>query len=265
VVSGARLRDVGQTSGHGERVSRVAIIAAMEREILPLVEGWSRVPLTRDNEKFSCFEKGELVAVAGGIGCKRAERAARAVVEKYRPQTLLSAGLAGALIRSLKIGNIVVPGVIVDAESGAEYRCDGGDDIVSGGVLVSTPEIASSESKPALVERFHALVVDMEAAGVARVARELGLKLRCVKAISDEFNFRMPPLGRFIDAEGDMRASKFALWVAIRPQHWASTIQLARNSRRATQSLNNWLRKNLGSSLAAPPVVTLDTADHLKT
>jgi adenosylhomocysteine nucleosidase len=246
-------------------VSRVAIIAAMEREMLPLVQDWSRVPLVRADGNFPCFESGEVVAIAGGIGCKRAEQAARAAVEKYRPETLISAGLAGALIRSLKVANIVLPSVIVDAASGAEYRCDGGDDVVSGGVLVSTPEIAGSESKPALVERFHALVVDMEAAGVARVAREFGLKLRCVKVISDEFDFRMPPVVRFIDGKGDMQASRFALWVAIRPQYWAPTIQLARNSRRATRALSDWLRKNLDGKLTARPVATLDTADHLKT
>ena len=246
-------------------MSRVAILVAMAREMLPLVRDWKQVRLAGKGKDFICYEQGDVLAVVAGIGCKRAEQAARAVVEKYRPEALVSAGLAGALIRSLKVGNIVVPSVIVNADTGAEYRCDAGDDVVSGGILVSTPEIAGLESKPGLVERFHALVVDMEAAGVARVAREFGLKLRCVKAISDEFDFRMPPMGRFIDPEGNMQASRFVLWAAARPRYWAPTVRLARNSRRATRALGDWLRRNLASTLSAPPVVTLNTADHLKT
>ncbi|HLW53947.1 MAG TPA: hypothetical protein VKW06_14005 [Candidatus Angelobacter sp.] len=243
-------------------MTAVAIVAAMDREILPLVRNWKRVPLGGSEDGFTCFEKGDLVAVAGGIGCKRAESAARAVVEKYRPSMLVSAGLAGALIRSLKVGNIVLPSVIVDAANGDEYRCDPDDEVVSGGVLVSSTGVAGSDSKAALVEKFHALVVDMEAAGVARTARQSGVKLRCVKAISDESDFRMPPLSRFIDGEGRLQASRFALWTAVRPQHWAATIGLARNSRRAALALADYLGKNLAGRLPAGPVVTLDGADH---
>jgi len=43
---------------------------------------------------------------------------------------------------------------------------------VSGGVLVSSGEIAGAEAKRELVNRFHGLVVDMEAAGVAKVAQQ---------------------------------------------------------------------------------------------
>jgi adenosylhomocysteine nucleosidase len=245
-------------------MSRIAIIAALERELHPLVEGWGRRSLDHAAITFSAFESGELVAVASGIGCRRAELAARAVMEEFQPQTLISVGMAGALIRSLKVGSIVTPNVIVDAATQAEYRCQAGGDVVGGGVLVSAEEITDSGAKARLAERFHALVVDMEAAGVAKVAQECNIGFRCVKAISDEFDFAMPPLNRFVDQEGTFHTGKFLAWSGIRPQYWLATVRLARNSGRATQALAAWLRKNVNHAIPQATVVTLNGAEHFK-
>ena len=245
-------------------MSRIAIIVALERELHPLVQGWTRSSFDRGGRIFSCFESGDLIAVAGGIGCRPAELAARAVVEKYQPQTLISAGLAGALIRSLKVGSIVTPNVIVDAANGTEYRCQPSGDVVGGGVLVSADAITGAGAKSALAERFHALVVDMEAAGVAKVAQESNIGFRCVKAISDEFDFAMPPLDAFVDREGNFHTGSFLAWSLIRPQQWLMTIRLARNSARATQALADWLRRTLNGNLSQATVVTLSGAEPFK-
>jgi len=184
--------------------------------------------------------------IAGGIGCARSEQAANAVVAKCRPQMLISAGLAGALIRSLKVGSVITPNVTVDAASGAEYRSVFGAEMVGGGILVSANEIAESKDVRAdLVERFHALAVDMEAAGVARVAQQEQIAFRCVKAISDEADFQMPPLNKFVDAEGNFQTGKFAVWTSVRPWYWGRTIALAQNTKRATQALCDWLARNV--------------------
>jgi adenosylhomocysteine nucleosidase len=245
-------------------MSSIAIITALERELHPLVDEWNSSPLHSNGRTFRCYHSGELIAVAGGIGCKHAELVARAVMENYRPQVLISAGLAGALIRSLKVGSIVIPNVVVDAATGTEYRCNVSGDVVGGGVLVSAEEIAGAASRASLVERFHALVVDMEAAGVARVAKESNAGFRCVKAISDEFDFVMPPLNYFVDGEGGFQTRQFLAWAALRPQHWSAIIRLSRNSSRATRALCEWLRKNLAGNPPAATVVTLSGAEYSK-
>jgi len=225
---------------------KTAVIAALERELRPWVNGWPSVTLDFQGRTLRCYQRGEIVAAAGGIGSARAEMAARAVVNKFRPQTLISAGVAGALIRSLKVGSVIRPNVIVDALTGSEYRFTAGGEIVGGGILVSADAIAESpHAKSSLVEQFHALAVDMEAAGVARVALRAQIDFRCVKAISDEADFKMPPLSRFVDAEGNFATGRFVSWLSIRPQYWARTIALANNTKRATAALCDWLDKNL--------------------
>ena len=242
-------------------MSKTAIIVAMEREIAPLVHGWQRAALLSGDRKFTAFERDGVLAVVSGIGCKNAELAARAVVAQYRPAILVSAGLAGALIRSLKVGSIFTPNVVVDAADGAEYRCTADGNHVSGGVLVSAGEIAGAETKRELVNRFHGLVVDMESAGVAKVAQQEQIGFRCVKAISDEADFAMPPMGQFLNAAGEFQSGKFALWAALRPWQWPRIVALARNSKRATESLCNWLQKDLASALPPKEIVTLDRAE----
>lgn len=243
-------------------MTRTAIIAALEGELQPLVKEWKQSTLSVRGKSVRCYATDDAVAVAGGIGSRRAEAAARVLMEKYRPEMLVSAGLAGALIRSLKVGNIVLPNVIVDAENGLEYRCDVGGDVIGGGVLVTAPEIAGANSKRELVERFHALVVDMEAAGVAKVAQEQGTGFRCVKVISDEAGFVMPPLNQFVDADGQFQQGRFVRWLVLRPQHWAKTVALGRNSARANSVLCGWLRQNLGAKLQPARVVTLKAAEY---
>src|SRR6185312_16573427 len=112
---------------------------------------------------------------------------------------------------------VFAPNVVVDAADGVEYRCTADSSRVSGGVLVSAGEVTGAQAKQELVNRFHGLVVDMEAAGVAKVAQEARIGFRCVKAISDEADFVMPPMGKFVTAAGDFQTGKFALWGALRP------------------------------------------------
>ena len=220
------------------------IIAALERELAPLVRGWNCVRLAHDGHNYQVFLQDDLAAVAGGIGSVAAGKAARAMVARYKPELLISAGLAGALVPDLKIGSVVTPRVIIDAATATEYRCEEGD-----GVLVSGGRIADSQEKLALATKFHARCVDMEASGVAAVAKETGIQLRCVKAISDEVDSALPPLNQFVNGDGRFHTGKFIAWTALRPHYWGRTLALGRNSSRATQALCAWLRKQLATVL----------------
>jgi adenosylhomocysteine nucleosidase len=242
-------------------MSKLAMIAAMEREIAPLVRGWKTGALVSGGRTFPLFEHEGVLAAVSGIGCKNAELAARAMVEQFRPSVLMSVGLAGGLIRSLKVGSVFTPSVVVDGADEAEYRCSAESSRVSGGVLVSSGEVAGNGMKEKLVNRFHALVVDMEAAGVARVAQNENIVFRCVKTISDEADFVMPPMSGFIDSSGNFQNGKFAAWAVWRPWQWAKVAALARNSRRATRVLCDWLEKDLTAGLQGKEVVTLNRAE----
>ena len=56
---------------------RVAIVAALEREVRPLVKDWSVREKEADGRRLRFFEKDDIVLVCGGIGAEAARRAAK--------------------------------------------------------------------------------------------------------------------------------------------------------------------------------------------
>lgn len=221
-------------------MSRMVVISALHSELAPLVSGWSRESLVAGGKSISCFASSDVVAAIGGIGAQSSEQATRVLVERYRPELLVSTGLAGALIRDLKVGTVIVPEFVIDAATGAQYRCETLDQGQAKAVLVTDVDVVGEHAKAGLAQRFHASIVDMEAAGVARVAREKGIAFGCIKAVSDELGFSMPPLGRFV-RQGEFHTLAFVRWLTLRPQYWGPTIALGRNSAQASRALADWL------------------------
>jgi len=211
---------------------RIAIVAALEREVRPLVKNWRVVEREHLGRRFRFFENGSTVVVCGGIGPEAARRATEAVIALYQPEEVLSVGFAGALDAYLKVGDIFAPSRIVDAKDGSRVETG-----IGRGVLLSLASVASVEQKARLAEAYGAQAVDMEAAAVARGAQAHGVRFSALKAISDESSFTMPPVERFIGSEGQFRAAAFFAFIALRPWLWLSVFQLARNSAKASAAL----------------------------
>jgi adenosylhomocysteine nucleosidase len=211
---------------------RVAIVAAMEREVKPLIRSWSRRQSEHNGKTFRLFEKGNVVLVCGGIGAEAARRAAETVIALYSPSIVYSAGFAGALTPEMKVGAVLLPRRVVDAGDGSSVDTETGE-----GVLVSFASVASPQQKVKLGESFAAAAVDMEAAAVARAAQARGLQFAAVKAISDEIHFAMPEMDRFVAPDGTFRSGKFAIYTVLRPSLWRTVAQLSRNSARASRAL----------------------------
>src|ERR1700741_4462921 len=97
----------------------VAIVAALEREIWPLVRHWHVSEREYSGRRFRVFESEERVAVCGGIGPQAARRAAAAIISLYRPVLVLSVGFAGALDERLRVGDVFEPRQVIDANDGS--------------------------------------------------------------------------------------------------------------------------------------------------
>jgi adenosylhomocysteine nucleosidase len=217
-------------------MSRVAIVAALEREVRPLVRDWQVKEKDYEGRRYRFFEKNECTLVCGGIGAAPARRAAEAVLAIYKPNLIYSAGFAGALAAGLAVGAIVQPHRLVNAADGSSVSLDRGE-----GVLVSFGSVANSEQKIRLRDSFGALAVDMEAAAVSRAAELRGVEFAVVKAISDEWDFEFPSMERFVDSNGKFLETRFALFAALRPWLWLAVARLARNSHRASLALCEFL------------------------
>src|ERR1700690_275637 len=112
--------------------AKVAIVAALEREVRALVKRWRMTEREDEGRRFRFFESGETVVVCGGIGAAAARRATEAVIALYQPVLVQSVGFAGALDPALKVGEVFSPSRVIDATDGSVIETGTGS-----GVLVS--------------------------------------------------------------------------------------------------------------------------------
>lgn len=212
--------------------SKVAIVAAMEREVRALVKNWRATEISHEGRRFRFFENNYAVLVCGGIGPEAARRAAEAVIALYDPGLVLSVGFAGALNPQLRVGALFAPATVVDVGDGSRVEIGAGD-----GVLASFAAIAGTEQKAKLAKAYGAQAVDMEAAAVARAVQAHGIRFSALKAISDAAAFVMPPVQAFVGQDGQFRSAKLVAFAAVRPWLWLKLIRLARNSSQAAKAL----------------------------
>jgi len=220
-------------------MSKTAIIAAMEREVRPLIRSWKARTNVRTLEhggrRYRLFENGEAALVCGGIGAEAARRATEAVIQEVNPAQVISAGYAGAVDASLQVGQVFEPRTVINAADGVRTDVGSGE-----GILVSSATVAGKEQKV-----YGASAVDMEAAAVAQGAQARGVEFGALKVISDAADFNLPAVDRFVAADGSFQSVRFACHVALRPWLWSATISLARNSAKASRALSDALTSYL--------------------
>lgn len=220
-------------------MSKLLLISALDREVAPLVAGWKRSERIEQNRKVVFFENDRAIAAYAGMGVISARIAADAAFKHAgsKAEAIISVGLAGALKPELKVGDIMQPCVIRDAVDNLKIQTPLGK-----GTLVTASSVASREYKQQLAAQFQADAVDMEAYAVADVAQVYGVPFAAIKAISDELDFNMPPLNRFVTPDGQFRTGAFAFHVATRPWLIPDTMALGRHSSVAVAALTKRLQ-----------------------
>ena len=227
---------------------RVAIVAALDRELQPLVRNWPVVQTQHEGQSFTFYESSYAVAVAGGIGLASARRAAEAAIARYSPHLMISAGISGALTGDLRVGETVFPAIVIDARDSSRHetaiqKTRIANTPLARTTLVSYPEIAGIEQKEKLGKAYSAQVIDMEAASVAQAAGAHGIPFIAIKSISDDLTFDLPEMASFI-RNGQFQTTRFALHLALRPWLWLRAARLAHNTRVASENLCAWLRES---------------------
>lgn len=226
-------------------MSRVALIAALEMEVKPLVRGsaWRYSSPARHVHVWT--SEGAVVACAG-MGAVRATLAVQATLaadSAASVDALISVGWAGACAPGMKIGDVVRPSTVIDAKTGERWASAEGD----GSVLATVADFAGSAEKLRLRQSYNASLVEMEAATVARLAQAHGLPFRAVRVVSDAAEFDLPALSNFYSADGQFRQAAFALHAAVRPWLWPAVMQMGRSSKIAAERLRAELARLLAS------------------
>lgn len=223
-------------------MSRIAIIAALPGELAPLVRGWEK---RGHNVWIGRLADRDCIAIAGGMGSESATRACELALGEGDVNVLVSVGWAGSLSCGLKPCSANAVYEIIDAKTGERFATD----YSAGYKLVTLDHVAGVEEKRQLATKHQAVLVDMEAAAVARVASERNISFYCFKAVSDGSNDVLPDFSRFIGQDGQMRMIPFLAYIAFRPRYWAALKRLGENSKGAASSLQTMVTKGLEQAL----------------
>ncbi len=199
-----------------------------------------------------------MISVAG-IGAEAADRAARDLIAAGC-ERLISFGLAGALSPGFKAGDVVLADRVVDpvgavvgepsadwieAVAGRSSEMADGPALHIGGIVSALEIITSASVKAALQSSTGCLAVEMEAAGVARAAKDHGVAFLCVKAISDTADQNLPVnLLGVIKPDGTPRPGTLLGGLVARPGDVARFFALSRGSKAAHASLR-WVGASL--------------------
>jgi adenosylhomocysteine nucleosidase len=222
-------------------MSRIGIIAAMPGELKPLVRGWKPVHLTRTGEAAwqGSIGRAECVAVCAGMGKEAAERACGIAFQGAPLTGLVSVGWAGALSCGVQPGNAYVVNEVVDAATREQFATNSParEGNAAGLRLVTIDHVAHAAEKRRLAESFRAVLVDMEAAAVARLARGHGIAFYCLKAVSDVAGEILPDFSQYTDNQGQLRVPALLAHVVIRPRYWPGLARIGKNGRRGAVAM----------------------------
>jgi adenosylhomocysteine nucleosidase len=223
-------------------MSRIAIIAALPGELKPLVRGWQQ---HGRNAWSARIGENEAIAVAGGIGDAAAQRAVERACAELSPDVLVSYGWAGALTCAVKPRAACAISEVIDAASGERFATRSSD----GFRLITLGRVARADEKRGLAAQHQAVLVDMEAAAVARMAAARDMAFYCFKGISDDHNDSLPDFSRLINGNGELQMTALLAHVAVRPKYWPSLWRVGKNSSAAAEALASLVEDSLKQSL----------------
>jgi adenosylhomocysteine nucleosidase len=225
-------------------MTRTAFIAAFPGELKPLVStvvsGASSARVwphsSRDGIHFWAVrnEEEEWIAACAGAGQAAATRAFAAIEDGGPVDLVFSLGWAGALKSGLAAGTAHNVAGVIDVKTGERFRCDA----ESGNEwLVTAPAVANQDEKLRLAKAYHAALVDMEAAAIARLAAMREIPFYCIKGVSDGLGAKLPDFNRFLSPTGQLETVRLVLYSMFRPWHWPALVQMGENSRKASQGI----------------------------
>ena len=237
-----------------------AIFMATPEEVKPLLEAYSidwRSGIQLDGLGTSSpvvwhIRSQKALVCLCGMGRGHALEAAQLVIRRFKPTMLISAGFCGALLASLKAGQVVGAEVLLNTTYpqpsglGLEIlhklnveKAVPGSSIELVKAFTSAKVISTVKEKTALLSRFGAAVVDMEASSIAAAAQKFGLPWNAIKVVSDEASFAMPlNFNELSDEEsGQVNKGKVILEVLKRPILIPRLCRLAKNSNLAAKNL----------------------------
>jgi adenosylhomocysteine nucleosidase len=225
------------TASTGAR--RIALLAPMRHELRPLKRPLSlrRTGSGADALYTGGIGRTEVVATITRMGTLAAAQATERVLDSGKVDHVVVVGIAGGIGASLQLGDLVVPELVLDLSSGAQYRPARFGSAAPRGTLATADGLIVDPAFFQQLAQRGVVAIDMETSAVAAVCERRGCPWSVFRSISDRAGYPG------IDAEvfglatpdGGPDLAAIARFVLTRPWRLPKLARLGRDMRVATQ------------------------------
>ena len=217
---------------------RIAVLAPMRHELRPLVRPLCLRKTGRGSDAFYSGSLGrlEIVAAITRMGTLAAARAAGRVLDSGAVGHLVVVGIAGGIGAGARIGDLVVPELVIDLSTGAQHRPARLGDAAPRGTLATSDGLLQDRDAFARLEQRGVIAIDMETSAIAAVCEQRGCPWSVFRAISDRAGDPAigPEVFGLARPDGGPNLPALARFVVTRPWRLRKLAQLARDMRIAT-------------------------------
>lgn len=212
----------------------------MKPELLPVVKAMS---LRRDKLGDLDVSVGrvghvEVVATMTGIGMEPATRVTEALLDATQIDHVMVVGIAGGIVPNVKLGDLVVPEIVVDERTGNEYRqlpLDGGP---VRGIIQSSDELLVDMEEINRRRDRGVFALDMETGAVAAVCEARGVPWSTYRGISDLAGDSAidADIMKLSGPDGSGNLGALARYLLPKPWRVLGLVRLTRGMRAATNA-----------------------------
>ena len=191
-----------------------------------------------------------------GVGIKRARKGTAFIIQKFKPDLIISAGFGGALDADLRVGDIILGEWVLSLKKKGRMGLLSDlpglwNGLKRGGILTENRFIHDPIEKKKLFETSGALAVDMETWGVAEASLQSGIPVLSIRSISDESREVLPNMG-YIFSGGKFSRRKAMVYFASYPSYILPFLRFRFfNSKKSSRSLS-WFLRELVCALPLP-------------
>ena len=218
---------------------RVAILAPMRIELQPLR---TSLGLARSGERpeflWGSAGRAEVVASLTGIGMRAGAQSATHIIDATSPDHLIVVGIAGGIGESVAIGDLIVPNLVLNRDTGETSRPIPVGEQTQRGTLASSNALLESPKEAERLAELGVVAIDMETAAIAAVCELRSCPWSVFRAVSDRADDGTTGAAvlALADSDGNPNLAAVARFVLKRPHRIPQLVRLGRGARAATRA-----------------------------
>jgi nucleoside phosphorylase len=219
---------------------RIAFVFAMPIELAPLTRTLSltETHVGDDTMHEGAIDGRDIVAIVTGMGTELATAGTRRLLDAVPVCWVLVVGITGALENETPIGTLVMPEVVVNSETGREFRPTPLTDQKPAGKMWTTNGLTTQHSDLAALRQQGVVSLDMETAAIAELCEARGIPWSVFRVISDRASDGTvdEEVFRLSNQDGTPNPEAIERYMKEHPERLPVLAQMAEDAKLATQT-----------------------------